>query len=518
MKKIVTLFFCFVIPMVSYGACKSGTYTNNDGSLIAKDQMIYVEETTGYKCGGNDGCSNGDVIYITFPHKIGNGFGILEEVLEHRFYKCEIGKGLFNDDKWVWQKGRILNICPSNKKGYDLIETDGDRNRFAKQVGRHGFTDVCYKPVEKWCDIPCNRAYNLDFFYCKDGNRSIMRCDDGVWTTYSNISYCYADKVKLLDGYKVKGIEHALVYFKGNVEIVSFVGKGVKIGSDISNSYVCWLCEAGYERNGDKCVEKSTLKAVSQTTQSKTEVKKESKAKQKTNFCDKFKGHDKRYACCVAGQQTKWSDENDLDNGECICVNSKTKEHDSSKEWNGQKCVAKIDECEKLYGNNKQAVTCCKTDNASWNSENEQCECSDENTEWKYEAESDVGQCKDLPVVTNTDQNDVKEDANQEIKSEIKSDGPSPEQISKAQEIISNFKERAKKEASVWKTAEGNFNGTRLASDITAGVVLGTVGGVVTGNVVKKNQIKKGFEALHCNVGGQKVADWGDEFTIGLQK
>ncbi len=70
---------------------------------------------------------------------------------------------------------------------------------------------------------------------------------------------------------------------------------------------------------------------------------------------------------------------------------------------------------------------------------------------------------------------------------------------------------------SVWKNAEGKFNTARLASDLTAGVVLGTVGGVVSGVVIKKKQVEKGFDALHCAVGGQTVADWGDTFNVGLR-
>lgn len=93
-----------------------------------------------------------------------------------------------------------------------------------------------------------------------------------------------------------------------------------------------------------------------------------------------------------------------------------------------------------------------------------------------------------------------------------------PYEVKQAQKTLDDFAMSAKDEASVWKTAEGKFNTTRLASDITAGVVLGTVGGVVTGNIIKKNQVKKGFEALHCTVGGQKVADWGDEFSVGLRR
>ena len=70
-------------------------------------------------------------------------------------------------------------------------------------------------------------------------------------------------------------------------------------------------------------------------------------------------------------------------------------------------------------------------------------------------------------------------------------------------------------ERSVWKTADGKFNTACLLSDSIAGVVLGTAGGLITANVVKKNQIEEGFEDLRCTIGGQAVADWGDEFSVG---
>ncbi|MGN0917215.1 MAG: hypothetical protein ACI4NZ_03340 [Candidatus Enterousia sp.] len=67
-----------------------------------------------------------------------------------------------------------------------------------------------------------------------------------------------------------------------------------------------------------------------------------------------------------------------------------------------------------------------------------------------------------------------------------------------------------------WKTASGNFNGARLASDSIAGVVLGTAGGLITSNIIKKNQIRGGFEDLQCVIGGQIIADYNDEFTINM--
>ena len=56
-----------------------------------------------------------------------------------------------------------------------------------------------------------------------------------------------------------------------------------------------------------------------------------------------------------------------------------------------------------------------------------------------------------------------------------------------------------------------------MLSDSIAGVVLGTAGGLITSNVVKKNQVEDGFEDLQCTVGGQVVAGWGDEFRVGIQ-
>jgi len=97
-------------------------------------------------------------------------------------------------------------------------------------------------------------------------------------------------------------------------------------------------------------------------------------------------------------------------------------------------------------------------------------------------------------------------------------DAPSDTEIRAAEEALSAFFGSVDVNKSVWKTAEGKFNTARLASDLTAGVVLGTVGGVVSGVVIKKNQVKKGFEVLHCSVGGQTVAGWGDEFNVGLRR
>ena len=82
---------------------------------------------------------------------------------------------------------------------------------------------------------------------------------------------------------------------------------------------------------------------------------------------------------------------------------------------------------------------------------------------------------------------------------------------------IINTRDMMADNASKWKTAEGNFNGARLASDSIAGVVLGTAGGLITSSVVKKHQVSSGMENVMCTIGGQSVATYGDEFTVGIK-
>ena len=89
------------------------------------------------------------------------------------------------------------------------------------------------------------------------------------------------------------------------------------------------------------------------------------------------------------------------------------------------------------------------------------------------------------------------------------------DKIDSAMSVLNAFAGGA--DVSVWKNAEGKFNTARLASDATAGVVLGTAGGLISNSIIKKNQIKKGFEDINCSVGGQVVSNYADEFMVGMQ-
>lgn len=88
----------------------------------------------------------------------------------------------------------------------------------------------------------------------------------------------------------------------------------------------------------------------------------------------------------------------------------------------------------------------------------------------------------------------------------------------KVKKIVADLDQKAANfKRSDWKNEEGKFNTARLISDSVAGVVLGTAGGLITSSVVKKSQVKSGFEDLNCAIGGQVVAGWGDEFLVGIQ-
>lgn len=86
------------------------------------------------------------------------------------------------------------------------------------------------------------------------------------------------------------------------------------------------------------------------------------------------------------------------------------------------------------------------------------------------------------------------------------------EQLGKELNDISATFDRSK-----WRDADGNFNTARLASDSVAAVVLGTAGGLISSKVIKKKQVENGFEDIKCTIGSQEVANWGDEFQVGIQ-
>ena len=133
--------------------------------------------------------------------------------------------------------------------------------------------------------------------------------------------------------------------------------------------------------------------------------------------------------------------------------------------------------------------------NVEWSANDQKCVCTDSN---KYLTPSNT--CEYTPAYLAGQDAERKE-------SRVK--------IIAAGKVLNGIAETF--DVSVWKNSDGGFNTARLASDGIAGVTLGTIGGLITSNIIKKNQVKSGFEDMKCAIGGQVVADWGDEFDVGIR-
>jgi len=210
-------------------------------------------------------------------------------------------------------------------------------------------------------------------------------------------------------------------------------------------------------------------------------------------------------ACCRAGKDTTYK------NNVCSCV-------DTTKEWKYTagaeygECVVKgstapVDPCNAVCSNYVSIVV----DNCAMQKVNNYASVVTNITQ----------QCANRATC---DANAVSQLVNQiEIAVATCSQQPAEpakpvideKRLAAAVEAIDKY--RSGLDVSVWKDEEGNFNTARLVSDSIAGVVLGTAGGLITSSVVKKNQVKSGFEDIMCTIGGQPVGSYGDEIQVGIQ-
>jgi len=176
-----------------------------------------------------------------------------------------------------------------------------------------------------------------------------------------------------------------------------------------------------------------------------------------------------------------------FEDGKCKC-------EDRENTWRGNKCVE-----------NPDIKRCKSATGTKWDYEKEECVCKDSN----YEYDEDNNECIE------TDEARKKREADEENARQQAEQEESRGRITTIVGKLNNLKSAL--DTSVWKNKEGNFNTSRLISDSVAGVVLGTAGGLITSNVIKKNQVKGGFENINCTVRGQVVAGYGDEFQVGIQ-
>ena len=187
----------------------------------------------------------------------------------------------------------------------------------------------------------------------------------------------------------------------------------------------------------------------------------------------------KKCESAAAQYKTSWT------GTDCLCPND-AQGRPQEFDYTLVKCVmsAKIAQCEKVQG-------------AVWNNLSGECVCVQPN------------------FVINAAGTACEESSASKEKREAAELAKTKGKIKTAYDAIGALS-NAKK--TVWRDAEGEFNTARLASDSIAGVVLGTTGALVTSHLVKKKQAEDGFEDIQCTIGGQTVAGWGDEFSVGINK
>ncbi len=261
--------------------------------------------------------------------------------------------------------------------------------------------------------------------------------------------------------------------------------------------------------SGDKCVCKSdsyVFDNVNKQCNLKQEIVEEEENKKKC--FDSGGNWDNGQCSCDSDKNMK------LSGKECICISNEYK-------WDSGKKICVMTD----------SASCSKISGTYWDSNLQECLCSETNfviSGSKCILNPDIEKCNQVQgaewlssgICVCQDRSKVVDyikmmcvDSQETIA--IQQQNAAKERIAS---IVNNLDQKAANfKRSDWKNEDGKFNTSRLISDSVAGVVLGTAGGLITSSVVKKSQVKSGFEDLNCAIGGQVVAGWGDEFLVGIQ-
>ena len=199
-----------------------------------------------------------------------------------------------------------------------------------------------------------------------------------------------------------------------------------------------------------------------------------------------------------------------LSNGECVCT-------DSNYERDGDKCVLTD------AAQDKKDCEAAANTGAYW--QDGECKCKNPQHDWRNKTcqlKYDIVECNKITGAHWVNNECKCINNNQEInadrkKCEMSVAFTATQTVNSAYSQLVSIHNKFRDNVSVWKDSEGKFNTARLTSDSIAGVVLGTTGALVTSHVVKKNQVENGFEDIKCTIGGQNVAEWGDQFRVGIQ-
>lgn len=459
MKKLLMFLCCVLMMNGALAGCKVLTCDRN-GDFINGWARTHVGGTQCWWCGpGPNSCNNHDIVSV----------------------KDEVG-----DVVWLYQ-------C-----NMGLVS-----NKFSN-----------FTPDEYCADSPLKnkQAENAKVTYSVKDYAKTSKSEFGDW--YLNDGSASCIYVKCNEGYGPSADKQSCVLIK---ESDCEKGGGNWIGGVCSCSqgpdYVwkesekkCDLTDAA--RKAQKDAEDAARRAQEQA-RTKREACEQSGGKFQNNKCTC--DADKNLVASGNGCACKSSDYQFIkDSKSCAekdeSVRRRKCESASDAYWDATalECVCNGADMVFVYGKGQcvesaDAALCKAAKDTTWNSTTKECKCK------KAGYEFVDGKCEESAESIRQREEEAKK-----------------QRITQSTAIIGNASQKldeimAGLKVSVWKSAEGKFNTARLASDSIAGVVLGTAGGLITSHVVKKNQVKKGFEDIQCVVGGQKVADWADEFTVGIR-
>ena len=517
--------------------CTPGGDKGKYGNLLrANDGRVGFEFPQGscYRCnwGGKEECDDGTVIAIKHPR-----YTLTKEI--KGFYKCS-DEGEADDD---WVDLRPGDPCDYNNMLDEIKE-------FAKKSGKE----------DKYLIVPGDHTTSHYILYggTKSGTEKdntgdtlvlssgsigckVYLCENGYTPNADHIECIKDGQSAQQPGGGAGGVNNTVI-INNNVQGGGQQG-GQQSGFDCTtpgnelatktisgvtacSGGACLVIEAGqcypykYLRCMEAIAEGKETKITWNTTECVcTDDKKEFDydarkcvSKNAKRTCEEIhpNGSPERLACCRAGSATRWNGSET--SGTCTCNNG-TKWLYTAGDRTGQ-CVAQEQPVQPV-----QPVV--PTTQQCWYSFSADVKCANGAMISKtsgFNVNTQMSSCEEFTALYHSDQSYIMEMAEKYCRQHPELPVIDDKAFNAAKDSINAFFGSAKSSASVWKNSEGKFNTARLASDLTAGVVLGTVGGVVSGVVIKKKQIEKGFEALHCTVGGQKVADWGDEFNIGLRR
>jgi len=481
----------------------------------------------GYECDkyNSGACTTDDKVTLPAGH-----WFMGEEVNKTQTYACKTWKE--GNDKWVPIEHDVVKQCTFiDGKRYDIgasIEID------CSKIPPKGLPSAADARTGDKCHLSCMKTRS-------DGSAksywSVKECLPGVPPVeFSESDQIYTEKIP---GYKkcskngdegcpdgekraTKNLQITQVNCDGNV------CKPIYLGQCYPEKMLsCYEAIDNGEKavwNGAKCLCVGTKMELDYKTK---------KCSVADNLCQRLEKKNataERLACCHAGKETKWVDAN---GGDATNSVGQTGEYckckDDNMEWSYD-ATSKTGKCEKqepeLPGNGEgrfEGQTC-------WYSFEVNVICNGQKFVLKEKIDiTDIVLSKDLCA----NKRALKDKFEGEIHKKVEAYAKNwvKERCENGEVIVSGGRynaelnrAKAKLDAlfggkrTVWRTEEGKFNTARLASDATAGVVLGTVGGIVSGKVIKKKQLEKGFDALQCTVGGQKMADYGDTFQVTFRR